>query len=87
MIYRYKKYNIYYVYNYILPQYPLKKVVIFRKYDLCDWTTWSVISLIKVCESVKVLLLDILKFINRISSRAPPALRDICGIKAGYFFV
>ena len=26
MVYRSKKYNIYYVYNYILPQYPLKKV-------------------------------------------------------------
>ena len=24
MVYRSKKYNIYYVYNYILPQYPLK---------------------------------------------------------------
>ena len=32
MVYRSKKYNIYYVYNYILPQEPLK-TAFFKKYD------------------------------------------------------
>ena len=84
MIYRYKKDIIYTMY--IIIYYPRapKNSSFFRKYDLCDWATWSVISLIKVCESVKVLSLDILKFINRVSSRAPPALRGIFGISSGY---
>ena len=55
MVYRYKKNIIYTMYIIITTLNSPKKTAFFRKYELCDWTTWSVISLIKVCESVKVL--------------------------------
>ena len=38
-----------YIYNYYLPQYPLKKSLFFRKYDFGILAVWRVISLIKVC--------------------------------------
>lgn len=37
MVYRLKKYNIYYVYNYILPPIPPKKCQIFREYFRVDF--------------------------------------------------
>ena len=37
MVYRSKKYNIYFVYNYILPQEPLKKVDFSESMILAFW--------------------------------------------------
>ena len=37
MVYRSKKYNIYYVYNYILPQEPLKKSIFSESMILVFW--------------------------------------------------
>ena len=47
MVYRSKKYNIYYVYNYILPSYSLKNRRFFEKYDFGVLAVWRLISLIK----------------------------------------
>ena len=51
MVYWSKKYNIYYVYNYILPQSPLKNR---HFYESMILASWQYVEYFRSCKYVKV---------------------------------